>query len=750
MRVGIVGSGLISLVHAPHILKQPGAVIVGVADIDLFRAKALTTKLKTGQYYDDASTMLLEQKPDIVHVLTSPHSHAELSIAAMNRGCHVLVEKPMALCLDDAKRMAEVARQNRVHLCVNRNFAVQDGVRRAVELAVRGEIGELLAVEARYVYDARRNPDLLEEDAQYSHWSYQLKGGPIQDHLPHVANMVMEFIPEIQEIFWLGSNRGTLPEGWDDEIRVLIKSNGLTGYLSVSLNEMPDSICLTVRGTRGTLEANLFNGVLTVQKAYGLPRPIARGLSGFQLSLQNLAGCFRNVYSLAMGKMDKSNGVGEVIADFYQSVRNGSDTSSALDNSLRTIDLMDRIWPTPAKKVRTPRLLANSPGRREGSVTALVTGASGFIGVHLVRRLLSENIKVRAVVRPNSVHAGRLERLNVEIARGDLSDSRFLLEATQGVDLVYHAGATLNNDWEENYQSNIKGTEYMIHAALACQVKRFVHISTLAVYEVASAAKESIIREDSPYQKNPKLMGPYAYSKIEAEKLVFEACRSRGLKATIVRPGIVIGPLGQVFFPHLGYRYQQKCFFVIGDGKTLLPITCIENTVDGIYRASIDEKAIGQAYNLVDGNEITAREYVERFIQATGIQARIVSLPFILSYLATAGYELAVNLNLFRKGLTSRAQLKGKQTTVRFDNQKARIELGWVPRVSLDEGLNGLFTWHLARTSRSSKAVVLGPVMTIFGTFSLHECMAPVLEAFGTLIESQTCRVLWNCLPFVG
>jgi len=370
-----------------------------------------------------------------------------------------------------------------------------------------------------------------------------------------------------------------------------------------------------------------------------------------------------------------------------------------LNKSLRSVELVDRIWPVPVKEIGTSRQYAHVPRGRENVPTALVTGASGFIGVHLVRRLLAENIRVRALVRPNSLHAGRLERLNVDIVRGDLSDSRLLLEATEGVDLVYHAGATLNNDWDENHNSNIKGTEYLIQAAVARQVKRFVHISTLAVYEVASVAKDSMIREDFPYQKNPKLMGPYAYSKIEAEKLVLNACRDGGLKATIVRPGIVIGPFGRVFFPHLGYRYQQKYFFVIGGGKTLLPITCVENAVDGIYRASIEQKAIGQIYNLVDGNEITAREYLDRFIQVTGIQARIISLPFFVPYLATVFYELATSLNLLKKGLTSRAQLKGKQTTVRFDNTKAEKELGWFPTVSLDEGLNRLFRWHLARNA---------------------------------------------------
>ena len=88
------------------------------------------------------------------------------------------------------------------------------------------------------------------------------------------------------------------------------------------------------------------------------------------------------------------------------------------------------------------------------------------------------------------------------------------------------------------------------------------------------------------------------------------------------------------------------------------------------------------------------REYLERFIQITGTKAKIISLPYVIPYLATTAYEVSAFFNLVDKGVTSRAQLKGKQAKVRFDSSKARIELGWIPRVSLEEGLDKTFTWY--------------------------------------------------------
>ena len=105
MRVGIIGSGQIAKIHGPSILKQPNTEIVGIADKDIARAKALAAELKVSEFYQDAKTMIDEQKPDIVHVLTPPQYHAQLSILAMNLGCHVLVEKPMALTLAEGSQI---------------------------------------------------------------------------------------------------------------------------------------------------------------------------------------------------------------------------------------------------------------------------------------------------------------------------------------------------------------------------------------------------------------------------------------------------------------------------------------------------------------------------------------------------------------------------------------------------------------------------------------------------------------------
>lgn len=693
MKVGIIGAGQIARVHGPAILKQPGVQIVGIADRDLTRAKSLAHELNVGNIYQDAEHMIEEQKPNVVHILVPPQLHADVSMMAMNKGCHVLIEKPMALSVVDAQKMIDTAKRSGVLMCVSHNMVYEETVQRARKLVAEGAIGEVVSVEACHVQNARRDQALLEEGAQYFYWSYRLNGGPLQDWIPHMASLVFEFVPEIRTVQSLSFNRGVLPKGWDDELRVLVGSDRVTGFISISLSERPDMITLQIKGTKGMIHINLFNGVMTVQKKSNLPRAVVRGLSGFQSCGQLFKGSVRNIFKFLTGKVDKTSGIGALVGAFYKAIEKKTELPISVEKSLHVVELMNRLWPIP-RVIEEKKETLMSFVSSAGAPMALVTGASGFVGIHLIKKLISENIRVRALVRTNSIHLGRLRSLDVEIVQGDLSDPQVVDRAVRGVKMIYHAGAAMNNNWYDHEQTTLVGTQNIIKSALSYGVQRVVYLSTLAVYELNSLKRGAVVKEDSMYQKDPKKMGPYAYTKIEAEKMLLKAYQEKGLKVTIVRPGIIIGPMGQVFFPHLGFKNADVLFLVIRNGKNKLPLTYIENTVDAIYQASIEEKAIGQIYNLIDDGEITVRDYLERFVKVTGIPAKIIRFPYFIPYLLFGALEIA---NAFRilKVKSSRAQLKWKHKNVTFDHSKVKNEIHWKQRIPMEEGLTKTFKWYL-------------------------------------------------------
>jgi len=348
MRVGIIGSGNIAKIECPLILRQSGSKIVGIADKNIELAKELAKEFNIDHTYQDGETMVREQKPDIVHVLVPPQYHSEISIMAMNQGCDVLVEKPMALNVADAESMIDASERNGVSLCVNHNAIVDDIFERAMKLAAMGVIGDVVSVEAIEVIDINRHPALTQEGAENSHWAYQMKGGPLQDMLPHPFSLLLMLIPKIDQIQCMGMNRGVLPNAWHDEIRILVKSDKIFGYISFSLSERPDIATLTIKGTNGVIHADTYNFVLTVRKQSGLPRKFARGLDGFKLGYRYLKDSVGNIFKTAFGRIDKTYGIETVISRFYQSIRQGNPPPISSETSLRVVDLMNRVWPNPA------------------------------------------------------------------------------------------------------------------------------------------------------------------------------------------------------------------------------------------------------------------------------------------------------------------------------------------------------------------------------------------------------------------
>jgi predicted dehydrogenase len=121
MKVGIIGCGQIAMTHIPYVLAQPDARIVGLADASDGRARELATRFHIPSVHRTLTDLLNTERPDVVHILTPPQTHATLAIAAMEAGCHVLVEKPMAVNLVEAEAMEAVARRRGVKLCVDHN-----------------------------------------------------------------------------------------------------------------------------------------------------------------------------------------------------------------------------------------------------------------------------------------------------------------------------------------------------------------------------------------------------------------------------------------------------------------------------------------------------------------------------------------------------------------------------------------------------------------------------------------------------
>lgn len=327
----------------------------------------------------------------------------------------------------------------------------------------------------------------------------------------------------------------------------------------------------------------------------------------------------------------------------------------------------------------------------------LVTGANGFLGSHLVERLRRDGNVVRALVRDRR-RARHIEQPGVEIMEGDLRQPATARRAMAGMESAYHAGAAVKGDWDEYEASTVRATRWMLEAALSQRIERFVLISSLAVYRTFFLETGAMVDETSPVEVSGERIGPYAYSKVEAERLVVLFHR-RGLPVTVVRPGIVYGPRGRVLFPHLGVLARPKLFLTIGRGNGRLPLTYIDNAIDGIVAAGVNSRAVGRTYNIVDDNDLTQRAYLDRYREATG--ARFVILPTPIPQLAR-GLRLVSALRstpligpaMKKIPVPDHYRTLSKIKNLRFSSDRAQSELRWRPTIGRDEGLRRTFEWH--------------------------------------------------------
>ena len=315
----------------------------------------------------------------------------------------------------------------------------------------------------------------------------------------------------------------------------------------------------------------------------------------------------------------------------------------------------------------------------------LVTGASGFTGSHLARMLVESGHHVRALVRPTS-SLELLRGVEVELFEGELSDERRLRRAVEGVDRVYHMAAVYREaKLSDAYyrEINVLGTRRIAEAALAEGIP-LLYCSTCGVHgEVAGEADES-----APY--NPGDI--YQRTKVEAEELVLDLHRVRGLRAVILRPVGIYGP-GDRRFLKLFKGVARKRFPMIGSGRVLYHLTHVEDVARGFMKAAETPAALGEAFILAGARYTTVEELVGLIAEKAGVSPPRLHWPARPVYAAAALCEdlcrpFGVEPPLHRR----RLDFYLKDRAFRID--KARQMLGWEPEVGLEEGIRRTLDWY--------------------------------------------------------
>lgn len=314
---------------------------------------------------------------------------------------------------------------------------------------------------------------------------------------------------------------------------------------------------------------------------------------------------------------------------------------------------------------------------------ALVTGATGLLGRCLVAKLRAEGVEVRAFVRP-----GRASQIIAdEQCEGDLAHPETLDAAVAGVDWVFHTAARVSTagPWEEFEAVNVRGTDELIARAADARASRIVHVSSLSVYDVPYNG--AVISEDSPLESGGEERGSYARSKLAADN-VARAWIARGAPVAILRPGLLYGPGRR---PPLARRAVAlgPLRLIFARRDYLLPLSYVENVCDAMLLAARKEAAVGRVYTVVDAH-VEQADYCRLYRRISNQRWVAVHVPANLLLTVATGVEQGARSLGVRPPVT-RHQVERTVRSARFSTARIEQELGWRPRVSLEETMRRSF-----------------------------------------------------------
>jgi len=320
----------------------------------------------------------------------------------------------------------------------------------------------------------------------------------------------------------------------------------------------------------------------------------------------------------------------------------------------------------------------------------LISGINGFIGSNLAQALLQKGHDVAGIVRTNS-DLSFIKDLKLELFRGDITSIDSLDAPMKNIDIVIHV-AGLASDWgvyRRFYKINVQGTQNMAQAAAASAVKRFVYISTVALHGFHN---QRYVDENFPMAQT---IFPYNETKKQAEKWLFEFAQTCQMEVTAIRPGNVFGPKDHTFIEkYLAALEQGKGGYVDG-GKHWTCPTYIENLSDGIIKACFDPRAVGEAFIITDGLEISWREFTEKLCAALQIKAPRLAIPFAVGYAMAGLMEFAYKtFRISNPPLLTRYRVSNGGRDYHFSIKKAEKLLNYRPLVSIDEAVSRTVKWY--------------------------------------------------------
>lgn len=313
-----------------------------------------------------------------------------------------------------------------------------------------------------------------------------------------------------------------------------------------------------------------------------------------------------------------------------------------------------------------------------------LTGGTGLVGGHVAEEAVRRGHRIRALARKTS-DLSVLERIGAEIIVGDMEDAGTLARGVEGADWVINTAAKVG-DWgalEDFRRLNVAALKLLLEAADQARVERFVHVSSLGVYE-----GRDHFGTDETVPTAAQALDGYTRSKIEAEELAMTYFKERSLPITIVRPGFIYGPRDRTVLPKLIKALRKRTFAYFGSGEQALNCIYVKNLVHAIFLAAESPQAVGEIFNVTDGELVTKRRFVSCVAVGIGLKPPRLRIPLRLArFLAEMMERRAIRKGATEPPLLNKARYKFLGLNLDYSIEKARRVLGYEPPFTVEQGL---------------------------------------------------------------
>jgi predicted dehydrogenase len=336
LKAAIVGAGLIAgKKHIPAFMKHKGKVeLAALCDLNQAGARKLAAQFGVPRVYADISEMIEKENPDLVDICTPPQTHVKLAIEAMKRGCHVLIEKPMALTVEECDRIVDASREYGAKVCVGHSDLFYYPFMEARELVANGTIGDFRGM--RIFLSTPTDYMTSRKD----HWAHKLPGGVIGESGPHIVYLTLAFINPIHRVSVDAVKLLDFPWSKYDDYRINLIGDKVISSVTLSYTTDQWAARVDLFGSKGILTLDL-EGMYLVNNRRPTLKPVPVALSLLSESGQIVQNLVSKGMRLAAGRYDNTHDI--IVGRFIDSIRNGAASPVTAEEGREAVRVLNMI-----------------------------------------------------------------------------------------------------------------------------------------------------------------------------------------------------------------------------------------------------------------------------------------------------------------------------------------------------------------------------------------------------------------------